>query len=86
MTNYTILATLAEIPLTIFTEEISYGVIDVFLVVKVSFKNYVIVFFNVILSLVHIYVHELPYFDENWVSVLYKYPGPHDHVELFSLV
>ncbi len=46
----------------------------------------VIVFFNVILSLVHMHVHELPYFDENWVSVLYKYPGPHDHVELFSLV
>lgn len=46
----------------------------------------VIVFFNVILSLIHTHVHELPYFDEKWVSVLYKYPGPHDHVELFSLV
>lgn len=46
----------------------------------------VIVFFNVALSLIHEHLFKLPYFDEKWVSVLYKYPGPHNHVEMFCLV
>lgn len=46
----------------------------------------VIVLFNAGLTLLHRYVFELPYFDENWTSVLYKYPGPHNRPELFSLV
>lgn len=46
----------------------------------------VIVFFNVALSLLHKHGVDLKTFDPNWTSVLYKYPGPHGHVELFSLV
>lgn len=46
----------------------------------------VIVFFNVGLSLLHKYGVDLKTFDPKWTSVLYKYPGPHNHVELFSLV
>ncbi len=46
----------------------------------------VIVFFNVALSLIHKHIFELPNFDAKWKSVLYKYPGPHNHVELFSIV
>ncbi len=46
----------------------------------------VIVFFNVLLSILHQHGVELKNFNPNWVSVLYKYPGPHDHGELFSMV
>ncbi len=46
----------------------------------------VIVFFNVGLSLLYRAGIPLKNFDPGWVSVLYKYPGPHNHTELFSLV
>ena len=46
----------------------------------------VIVFFNVGLSLLYRAGIPLKNFDPKWVSVLYKYPGPHNHAELFSLV
>ncbi|MDE7210956.1 MAG: hypothetical protein K2O03_05870, partial [Lachnospiraceae bacterium] len=46
----------------------------------------VIVFFNVALSVLYRHGVDLKTFDPNWISVLYKYPGPHGHVELFSLV
>lgn len=46
----------------------------------------VIVFFNVALTLINRYIVKLPYFDSEWVSVLYKYPGPNDHGEMFCLI
>ncbi len=46
----------------------------------------VIVFFNVALSLIHKNIFSLPGFDENWLSVLYKYPGPNGRPELFCTV
>ncbi|MDE7327863.1 MAG: acyltransferase family protein [Lachnospiraceae bacterium] len=46
----------------------------------------VIVLFNVALSFLYRHGVELKNFDPNWVSVLYKYPGPHNHMELFSMV
>lgn len=46
----------------------------------------VIVLFNVLLSVINEYIYKLPNFDAKWTSVLYKYPGPENQLQMFCIV